>query len=109
MGSFLVVAFVSAFGLSQMKPPPNQEEVGTVELLVEVATLQSGRYDFTIESQGTVRPLTETILSAEVSGAIVSVSPKFLSGGVFAAGATSSVVERLRMSTRPSLTNTWPS
>lgn len=86
MGSFLVVAFVSAFGLSQMKPPPNQEEVGTVELLVEVATLQSGRYDFTIESQGTVRPLTETILSAEVSGAIVSVSPKFLSGGVFAAG-----------------------
>jgi len=60
--------------------------VGDVELLVDVQTLETGSYSFVIESQGTVRPLTETILSAEVSGSIVSVSPKFIAGGVFAAG-----------------------
>jgi RND family efflux transporter MFP subunit len=32
-----------------------------------------------------VRPRTETILSAEVSGAIVGISPKFIPGGVFEA------------------------
>jgi RND family efflux transporter MFP subunit len=42
--------------------------------------------NFTIASQGTVRPLTETVLSAEVSGSIVSISPKFVAGGVFAKG-----------------------
>ncbi|MDH3416422.1 MAG: efflux RND transporter periplasmic adaptor subunit [Gammaproteobacteria bacterium] len=36
-----------------------------------------------MRSQGTVRPRTETILSAEVSGSIVSISPKFIAGGVF--------------------------
>ena len=65
---------------------PTLKPVGDVELLVEVQTLEPGSYSFTIESQGTVRPLTETILSAEVSGSIISVSPKFISGGVFAAG-----------------------
>jgi RND family efflux transporter MFP subunit len=60
--------------------------VGNVQLLIDVQTLESGSYSFEIESQGTVRPLTETILSAEVSGSIVRVSPKFIAGGVFAAG-----------------------
>ena len=86
IASIVVVALAAAVGLSQMKPPPQKEPVGSVDLLIDVQTLESGSYSFIIESQGTVRPLTETILSAEVSGSIVSVSPKFIAGGVFAAG-----------------------
>ena len=82
----VVAALAAAAGLSKLKPPPQTEPVGDVELLIEVQTLESGSFSFVIESQGTVRPLTETILSAEVSGSIVSVSPKFIAGGVFAAG-----------------------
>jgi RND family efflux transporter MFP subunit len=40
----------------------------------------------TVQSQGTVRPRTETILGSEVSGAIINVSPKFIAGGVFEKG-----------------------
>jgi len=82
----LSFAIVSAAGLRALKPPPDAKPVGDIELLVDVQTLEAGSFSFTIKSQGTVRPLTETILSAEVSGSIVSVSPKFVAGGVFAAG-----------------------
>ncbi len=86
IGAILSIAVAMAGGMAILKPPPETEPVGDVELLIDVQTLEAGRYRFTIASQGTVRPLTETILSAEVSGPIVSVSPKFIAGGVFAAG-----------------------
>jgi len=85
LGILIFAVGISAL-LSRMKPPPPTEAVGDVELLVDVETLASDRYDFTVESQGTVRPLTETVLSAEISGPVVDVSPKFVAGGVFAAG-----------------------
>lgn len=86
VAAILVLAIAAAAGLRTLKPPPEVKPVGDVELLIDVQTLETGSYSFTIESQGTVRPLTETILSAEVSGSIISVSPKFVAGGVFAAG-----------------------
>lgn len=73
-------------GLSQMKPPPETRDIPDVAPLVEVLPLQESTASFTIASQGTVRPRTETILSAEVSGSIVSISPKFIAGGVFVKG-----------------------
>lgn len=82
----ILIAVGGAGGLSTLKPPPRTEAPDDRELLVDVQTLNSGTYSFVVESQGTVRPLTETILSAEVSGSIVHVSPKFVAGGVFAAG-----------------------
>ena len=78
-------AIVASVGLSQMKPPPEVKEVTDVEILVDVLPLEQTMVNFSIESQGTVRPRTETILSAEVAGAIVRISPKFIAGGVFAA------------------------
>jgi RND family efflux transporter MFP subunit len=86
IASIVVIAILAAKGLSTLKPPPEKETVGDVQLLVDVMILESDSYSFVIESQGTIRPLTETVVSAEVSGSIVSVSPKFISGGVFAAG-----------------------
>ena len=79
-------AILGAFGLGKMKPPPETKDTTDVDPLVEVLYLESTTEQFRIASQGTVRPRTETIVSAEVSGAIVSISPKFVAGGVFAAG-----------------------
>lgn len=80
------VAVLGAVGLSNMKPPPETRNIADVDPLVEVLPLVASDIQFTIDSQGTVRPRTETILSAEISGAIVSISPKFIAGGVFRKG-----------------------
>ena len=73
-------------GLSKLKPPPETKDIPDVAPLVAVLPLIETTASFRIASQGTVRPRTETILSAEVSGSIVSISPKFIAGGVFAKG-----------------------
>lgn len=73
-----------AAGLTQLKPKPETRDFGPAEPLVQVMKLESTEARFQIASQGTVRPRTETVLSAEVSGSIVSISPKFIAGGVFA-------------------------
>ena len=72
--------------LSQFKPEPPKRENENLDLLVETLTLELSTDSFRISSQGTVRPRTQTVLSAEVSGSIVSISPKFVAGGVFREG-----------------------
>jgi RND family efflux transporter MFP subunit len=81
-----VAAFGGAFLLGNLKPPPQTRDLPDPAPLVEVLELQSYDANFRIASQGTVRPRTETVLSAEISGAIVEISPKFVAGGVFRAG-----------------------
>jgi multidrug resistance efflux pump len=54
-------------------------------MLVEVVELEPVDARFPVRSQGTVQPRTETVLSAEISGAIVEISQKFVAGGVFGA------------------------
>jgi RND family efflux transporter MFP subunit len=76
-------ALAAYFWLSGMKPPPETRETQQLDLLVEAMPLEASDVDFSVTSQGVVRPLTETIVSAEVAGAIVRVSPKFVAGGVF--------------------------
>lgn len=91
-GLLIIGIFIAAIGgagvLSQLKPPPERADAVNVDPLVEVLTLVAGDQQFSIASQGTVRPRTETILSAEISGAIMEISPKFVTGGVFSAGET---------------------
>lgn len=84
--AILGVAVGLAFLLSWLKPEPLERDVEELAPLVEVMELQTATADFSIDSQGTVRPRTETALSAEVSGSIVSVSDDFVAGGVFDAG-----------------------
>ncbi|MGI9204885.1 MAG: efflux RND transporter periplasmic adaptor subunit [Woeseiaceae bacterium] len=69
-----------------MKPPPESKDTTDVAPLVNVITLDAADTSFRIESQGTIQPRTETTLSAEISGAIVGISPKFVAGGVFRQG-----------------------
>ncbi len=79
----LIIAGALAFGLSKMQPEPEKKEDDNLDLLVEVLPLERTTESFRVRSQGTVRPRTQTTLSAEISGAIVSISPKFIPGGVF--------------------------
>ncbi len=81
--AIFTVAFGGAAVLVKLKPPPEKKEAAAVDTLVEVMPLVVETVNFTVTSQGTVRPRTETMLSAEVAGAIVSISPKFIPGGVF--------------------------
>ncbi len=85
IGIFVGAGGIS-FGLTKMKPPPETKDIPDVAPLVQVMPLVEETASFRIASQGTVRPRTETVLSAEVSGAIVSISPKFIAGGVFSKG-----------------------
>lgn len=82
----LVVSIAALFVMSSLRPEPPKKERVVLDPLVEVIELTHMTASFTIDSQGTVRPKTETVLSAEVSGTIVSISPKFVAGGVFQAG-----------------------
>ena len=77
-----VAVFAAMTGLRE---PPAKKEAEILAPLVEVMTLQPMEAAFRIESQGTVRPRTQTTLSSEVSGTIVEISPKWIAGGVFAA------------------------
>jgi len=82
----LAAAIAAMAGLSSLKPEPPKKEVENLDLLVEVMQLEISSESFEISTQGTVRPRTQTLLSAEVSGSIVSISPKFIPGGVFQEG-----------------------
>jgi RND family efflux transporter MFP subunit len=82
----LVGAVAAALALSTLKPEPPKKETENLDLLVDVLQLQISSEKFEISSQGTVRPRTQTVLSAEVAGSIVSISPKFVAGGVFQSG-----------------------
>jgi RND family efflux transporter MFP subunit len=84
----LVVAFAIAAGLAQLKPEPPKNEDQELDPLVEVIVLKVSTESFRIDSQGTVKPRTQTVVSAEVLGSVVSISPKFVAGGVFKAGET---------------------
>lgn len=81
----LIAAAALAVAMSQFAPEPPKREDRKLDLLVEVYPLEISTEQFRVRSQGTVRPKTQTVLSAEVSGSIVSMSPTFVAGGVFAA------------------------
>jgi len=81
LGAAVIVSVLLT--LTRKEPP--KKPIENLAMLVEVADLELVDARFPVRSQGTVRPRTETTLSAEVSGTIVEVSPKFIPGGVFEA------------------------
>lgn len=82
----LAAAIGGAIGLSKLKPPPEKKDTEEVAALVDVVPLEATSASFSVASQGNVRPGIQTTLSAELSGTIISMSPKFVAGGVFAKG-----------------------
>lgn len=84
--AIVAAAVLVAVALGRMKPPPQTRDIERLDVLVDVMELEETTTTFRVASQGTVRPRTETVLSAEVAGTIVEISPKFVAGGVFAKG-----------------------
>jgi RND family efflux transporter MFP subunit len=79
------LAIVAAVAMMSLRQEPPKNDRVDLDPLVDVIELRAIAANFEVGSQGTVRPRTETILSAEVSGTITSISPKFIAGGVFQA------------------------
>jgi len=81
--SVLVVIALVAWQKSQSaeRKPETAKAVLVDTIEAEVVSL-----NFTVNSQGTVKPRTETTLVSEVSGKIVSVAPEFVAGGFFHQG-----------------------
>ena len=76
-------AIMIAAMLVQIRPEPAKKDTEIPDPLVDVLVLESLTENFEVRSQGTVQPRTETVLSAEVSGTVTSISPMFIAGGVF--------------------------
>ena len=84
--AILAAAVAAVIVMSSMRPQPPRKERVVLDPLVEVMVLEAMTEQFEVRSQGTVIPRTETVLSAEVSGTVTWISPKFVAGGVFDEG-----------------------
>lgn len=82
----ILVAIFVLILMGIMAPKPAKKPVEIKAPLVEAVDLEKSDVAFTISSQGSVLPRTETTLISEVSGSIVSVSEKFQVGGFFKKG-----------------------
>jgi len=83
---FLLVSAAVSVVLVQSRPQALQKPVAPPTLLVDVVTVNRQPVTFTVNSQGSVTPRTETTLVSEVAGQIIEVSPAYVSGGLFDAG-----------------------
>ncbi len=82
----LTVAVVLAFAMFLLRPKPPASDPPPIAQLVETITAKSAPVNYTVQSQGTVQPRTETSIVSEVTGKIVKVSDSFVVGGFFNAG-----------------------
>jgi RND family efflux transporter MFP subunit len=83
----ILIAAVAVMTLMvKLKPDVEKQVIVTPPPMVRVLEVAPQSYRYTIRSQGTVGPRTESQLVPEVSGRIVAVSPAFISGGFFEKG-----------------------
>lgn len=86
--AILAAAIAVAVFIVKLKPEPKRKQPETVSPPMEVILVPPQEVLLKVRSQGTVRPRTQTTLTAEVSGRIVEVSPHFKPGGFFQKGDT---------------------
>ena len=82
----ILVAFVVAAIMISSRKPPEQIPVETQAFLVDAKPMEYQPVSFVVDSQGNVVPRNKTSLSAQVSGRVVSLSDKFIVGGMFQKG-----------------------
>ncbi len=82
----LILAAGGLFAMKAMKPQVQKKQVVFQPPLIRAITVAPSDYRYTVHSQGTVQPRTESQLVPEVSGKILKVSPAFNSGGFFEKG-----------------------
>ncbi|MDO6568045.1 efflux RND transporter periplasmic adaptor subunit [Alteromonas sp. 1_MG-2023] len=82
----ILAAFIVAAVMISSRKPPEQTPVDIPAFLVDASTMRSEPVNFEVISQGNVVPRNKTSLSAQVSGRVVSLSDKFIVGGIFKKG-----------------------
>ena len=84
----VLAGFYIAAQVVKSNPPQARRGAPSMapQLNVDVQTLKRESYAVTIDSYGTVKPRTQSILLPQVSGQIVNISTKFREGGFFEAG-----------------------
>jgi RND family efflux transporter MFP subunit len=82
----IIVAFVIAWLMSLTKPDSLELESPNREVAVKTVVIQKSQVQLKVKSQGTVQPLTRTMLVSEVSGIVMALAPQFEVGGTFAKG-----------------------
>ncbi len=87
-GGTLAGAVFIAFLLGAFAPEPEQTEPPPQSPLVSTAPVEARAGSLLVRGTGTVRPVREIQLTAEVGGRLVDVSDALVSGGQFDAGET---------------------
>lgn len=82
----IVGAIILAVLLSSMRQAPERGGDERLPVLVDYQRVTPQSQQFTVASQGTVKPKYDTSLVAEVSGQVVHLDSRFVVGGFFAAG-----------------------
>ena len=82
----IVAALLIAALMSLTKPDSLELESPIREVAVKTAVLEKSQVQLKVKSQGTVQPLTSTMLVSEVSGMVMELAPQFEVGGTFAKG-----------------------
>ena len=83
LGVLLLAAYITT------KVPPKaerQKPSNTAAMTVETMTIAATPYTIQLQSYGTVKPRTRSMLVSQTSGQIVWVSPQYRDGGIFKAG-----------------------
>ncbi|WOH35792.1 efflux RND transporter periplasmic adaptor subunit [Thalassotalea fonticola] len=82
----ILVGVLGSGAMQLMASKPDKKDLDVKPPLVNVIDINASDVTFSIASQGSVKPRTETVLISEVSGQIINVSPKLRVGGYFAKG-----------------------
>tara|TARA_Y100000768_G_scaffold164452_1_gene123065 strand:+ start:1184 stop:2296 length:1113 start_codon:yes stop_codon:yes gene_type:complete len=84
----LLASITISYLMSTAKKEPEKNISSAKPPIVSALYLKKEDVQIPVVSQGMVLPLTETMLSAEISGEIIEISPKFVAGGIFKKGET---------------------
>ena len=79
----IMVSTAIAIIMHTLKPVPEKLETPEAAVAVKIQLVEKVNVPLTIVSQGTVKAKTRTLLTSEVSGAILEVSDRFVSGSIF--------------------------
>lgn len=82
----IVAGAVGARGIVGMREAADTAPPRVLPPLVRAHPVSPETLTLDVKAQGTVVPRTESVLTAEVSGRVLSVSPSFAGGGFFEAG-----------------------
>lgn len=90
----LGLGFAGFVGINAIAQEPEQKDTVDTRPVVKVEPVAANNHQVIINSYGEVRPLESTLLSAQVSGEVVSWHPNFVAGGIVARGETLFSIEK---------------